>query len=138
MDDFATACAREARPAMDAVVERLRQSGGDGLVEELPGGEAWFRSPRSALWTSLKAIQSMNLGWTATPTRCSKPTSKDGRSKSTKATCGEGLAEYQPPSGAWDVLKSRAGGSRRHSGDRPPVRSTSGRGALLNRDHIVR
>jgi hypothetical protein len=53
-DDFATACAREVRPAMDAVVERLRQLGGDGLVEEHPGGEARFRSPRLALWMSLK------------------------------------------------------------------------------------
>ena len=39
---------------MDAVVERLRQLGGDGLVEEHPGGEARFRSPRLALWMSLK------------------------------------------------------------------------------------
>ena len=54
LDDFATACAREVRPAMDAVVERLRQLGGDGLVEEHPGGEARFRSPRLALWMSLK------------------------------------------------------------------------------------
>ncbi len=54
LDDFATACEREVRPAMDAVVERLRQLGGDGLVEEHPGGEARFTSPRVALWMSLK------------------------------------------------------------------------------------
>ncbi len=54
LDDFATACETEVRPAMDAVLERLRQLGGDGLVEEHPGGEARFRSPRVALWMSLK------------------------------------------------------------------------------------
>jgi hypothetical protein len=54
LDDFTAACQTEVRPAMDAVVERLRQLGGDGLVEEHPGGEARFRSPRLALWMSLK------------------------------------------------------------------------------------
>jgi hypothetical protein len=54
LDDFATACATEVRPAMDAVLERLRQLGGGGLIEEHPGGEARFRSPRLALWMSLK------------------------------------------------------------------------------------
>jgi hypothetical protein len=54
LDDFAAVCEREVRPAMDAVVERLRQLGGGGLVEEHPGGEARFGSPRLALWMSLK------------------------------------------------------------------------------------
>jgi len=54
LDEFAAACATEVRPAMDAVLERLRQRGGGGLVEEHPGGEARFRSPRLALWMSLK------------------------------------------------------------------------------------
>ena len=54
LDDFTAACQTEVRPAMDAVVERLRQLGGDGLVEEHPGGEARFRSPRLALWMSLR------------------------------------------------------------------------------------
>jgi len=54
LDDFAAACEKEVRPAMDAVLERLRQLGGGGLVEEHPGGEARFRSPRLALWMSLK------------------------------------------------------------------------------------
>ena len=53
LDDFTAACQTEVRPAMDAVAERLRQLGGDGLVEEHPGGEARFRSPRIALWMSL-------------------------------------------------------------------------------------
>jgi hypothetical protein len=54
LDDFATACKTEVRPAMEAVLERLRQLGGGGSVEEHPGGEARFRSPRLALWMSLK------------------------------------------------------------------------------------
>ena len=52
--DFATACADEVRPAMDTVLERLRQLGGGGLVEEHAGGEARFRNPRLTLWVSLK------------------------------------------------------------------------------------
>jgi len=54
LDDFNAACQTEVRPAMDAVVERLRQLGGDGLVEEHPGGEARFTNPRLALWMSLR------------------------------------------------------------------------------------
>lgn len=42
LEDFATACATEVRPAMEAVLERLRQFGGDGLVEERSGGEVRF------------------------------------------------------------------------------------------------
>jgi hypothetical protein len=54
LEDFAAACATEVRPAMEAVLERLRQLGGGGLVEEHPGGEARFHNPRLALWMSLK------------------------------------------------------------------------------------
>jgi hypothetical protein len=54
LDEFAKACATEVRPAMDAVLERLRQLGGDGLVEEHSGGEARFPNPRLTLWVSLK------------------------------------------------------------------------------------
>jgi hypothetical protein len=54
LEDFAAACATEVRPAMDAVLERLRQLGGGGLVEEHPGGEARVHNPRLALWMSLK------------------------------------------------------------------------------------
>lgn len=53
-DDFAAACETEVRPAMNAVLERLRQLGGDGLIEEHPGGEARFRNRRLTLWMSLK------------------------------------------------------------------------------------
>jgi hypothetical protein len=54
LEDFATACTTEVRPAMDAVLERLRQLGGGGLVEEHSGNEARFRNPCLTLWMSLK------------------------------------------------------------------------------------
>ncbi len=54
LEDFVTACETEAKPAMKAVLERLSQLGGGGLIEEHPGGEARFRNPRLALWMSLK------------------------------------------------------------------------------------
>jgi hypothetical protein len=54
LDDFAKACMQEIRPAMSAVLIRLQQLGGDGIIEEHPGGEARFRKPRITLWMSLK------------------------------------------------------------------------------------
>ena len=54
LDEFAKACLNEVRPAMSAVLQRLRELGGDGLIEEHPGGEARFQKPRIALWMSLK------------------------------------------------------------------------------------
>jgi hypothetical protein len=54
LDDFAETCAQEIRPAMNAVLKRLQQLGGDGLIEEHPGGEARFEKPRITLWMSLK------------------------------------------------------------------------------------
>jgi hypothetical protein len=53
-DDFGKACAQQIRPAMSAVLKRLQQLGGDGLIEEHPGGQARFQKPRIALWMSLK------------------------------------------------------------------------------------
>jgi hypothetical protein len=54
LDDFAAACTAEVRPAMTAVLDRLRQLGGGGLVEEHSGNEARFRNPCITLWMSLK------------------------------------------------------------------------------------
>ena len=54
LDEFAMRCVNEVRPAMRAVLQRLQQLGGDGLIEEHPGGEARFQKPRIALWMSLK------------------------------------------------------------------------------------
>ena len=53
LDDFAMVCVKEVRPAMGAVLDRLQQLGGDGLIEEHPGGEARYQEPRIALWMSL-------------------------------------------------------------------------------------
>ena len=39
LEDFAAACEMEVKPAMTAVLERLCQLGGGGLIEEHPGGE---------------------------------------------------------------------------------------------------
>jgi hypothetical protein len=52
LDDFATACERQVKPAMKAVLEQLRHLGGGGLIEEHPGGEARFAKPRIGLWMS--------------------------------------------------------------------------------------
>ena len=53
LEAFATACRAQVRPAMEAVVQRLRQRGGGGLIEEHPGGEPRFRYPSVVLWMSL-------------------------------------------------------------------------------------
>ena len=54
LDEFAKACVNEVRPAMSAVLQRLQELGGDGLIEQHLGGEARFQKPRIALWMSLK------------------------------------------------------------------------------------
>jgi hypothetical protein len=54
LTDFVTRCEQEARPAMTAVLERLQRDGGGGLIEEHPGGEARFTTPRLTLWMSLQ------------------------------------------------------------------------------------
>jgi hypothetical protein len=53
-DEFQTVCRTEVRPAMQAVLDRLRQDGGDGLIEQHPGGEARVSKPRLTLWMSLQ------------------------------------------------------------------------------------
>lgn len=53
-DEFREVCAAEVRPAMQAVVDRLRREGGDGLIEEHPGGEPRVSTPRLTLWMSLQ------------------------------------------------------------------------------------
>lgn len=54
IDEFRAVCQAEVRPAMQAVVERLRLEGGDGLIEEHPGGEPRVSTPRLILWMSLQ------------------------------------------------------------------------------------
>jgi hypothetical protein len=53
-DQFHEVCRVEVRPAMQAVVDRLRSEGGDGLIEEHPGGEPRVSTPRLTLWMSLQ------------------------------------------------------------------------------------
>jgi hypothetical protein len=53
-DEFHEVCRTEVRPAMEAVLERLLAEGGDGLIEEHPGGEPRVSTPRMTLWMSLQ------------------------------------------------------------------------------------
>jgi hypothetical protein len=53
-DAFHEVCSTEVRPAMQAVLDRLAQEGGGGLIEEHPGGEARVSTPRLTLWMSLQ------------------------------------------------------------------------------------
>lgn len=52
--DFKRICQQEVRPAMEAVLERLRRNGGGGVIESHEGGEARVRTPRLMLWMSLE------------------------------------------------------------------------------------
>jgi hypothetical protein len=54
VDEFREVCRTEVRPAMQAVLDRLRSEGGDGLIEEHPGGEPRVSTPRLTLWMSLQ------------------------------------------------------------------------------------
>ncbi len=53
-DEFRAICQGVVRPAMEAVLDRLRMEGGDGLIEEHPGGEPRVSTPRLTLWMSLQ------------------------------------------------------------------------------------
>ena len=52
-EEFAAVCGEEIRPAMQAFLERLRQNGGGGLLEEREGVEGAGVAPRIRLWMSL-------------------------------------------------------------------------------------
>jgi hypothetical protein len=54
LDEFHAVCETLVRPAMESVLDRLRQDGGDGVIEEHPGGEARVSTPRLTLWMSLQ------------------------------------------------------------------------------------
>ncbi len=54
LDSFAKLCDHVVRPAMEAVLVRLRRDGGGGLIEEHPGGEPRYRMPQLTLWMSLE------------------------------------------------------------------------------------
>ena len=52
-EEFASVCAGEIRPAMQAFLDRLRLNGGGGLLEEREGVAGAGVSPRVRLWMSL-------------------------------------------------------------------------------------
>ena len=52
--EFREVCDEKVRPAMQAVVDRLRLEGGDGIIETHPGGEPRVATPRLTLWMSLQ------------------------------------------------------------------------------------
>jgi len=54
LNTFKAMCRDVARPAMQAVADQLKAAGGDGLVEEFPGGQPRVSTPRLTLWMSFK------------------------------------------------------------------------------------
>ena len=50
---FATECEQHVRPAMEAVLERLRRNGGGGFIEERPEDLRLHHTHRVTLWMSL-------------------------------------------------------------------------------------
>lgn len=53
-DDFAQACADRVRPAMEAVIDRLRRDGGDGVITERSEDPSRLFTHRLTLWMSLE------------------------------------------------------------------------------------
>lgn len=51
-DEFVRVCQDQVRPAMEAVIERLRQNGGGGVIEERPENLARSQAHRLTLWMS--------------------------------------------------------------------------------------
>ncbi len=54
LDDFTAKCENEIAPAMEAIVVRLRENGGGGLVDYQPHGGRANTAPRLTLWMSLE------------------------------------------------------------------------------------
>lgn len=52
--EFRKACQHEVRPAMEAVLQRLKRNGGGGVIEAHEGGEPRAPTPRLVLWMSLE------------------------------------------------------------------------------------
>lgn len=51
-DEFVRVCQVQVRPAMEAVIERLRRNGGGGVIEERPENLARGQAHRLTLWMS--------------------------------------------------------------------------------------
>ena len=52
--EFTTVCDQQVRPAMEAVLERLRCNGGGGVIEERPENIGQHHTHRLTLWMSLR------------------------------------------------------------------------------------
>lgn len=52
--EFTTVCDQQVRPAMEAVLERLRRNGGGGVIEERPENIGEHHTHRLTLWMSLR------------------------------------------------------------------------------------
>lgn len=50
---FAKICQEQVRPAMDAIIERLRRNGGGGVIEEHPA-DFRYQNHRLIMWMSLE------------------------------------------------------------------------------------
>ena len=53
-EEFVRVCEVQVRPAMEAVIERLRQNGGGGVIEERAEDLARNQAHRLTLWMSFK------------------------------------------------------------------------------------
>lgn len=52
--DFTTVCDQQARPAMEAILQRLRRNGGGGVIEERPENVGQHHTHRLTLWMSFR------------------------------------------------------------------------------------
>ena len=52
--EFTAACDQQIRPPMEVILERLRQNGGGGQIEERPDDRTRHHSHRLTLWISLR------------------------------------------------------------------------------------
>jgi hypothetical protein len=50
--EFTRVCQRQVRPAMEAILERLRRNGGGGVIEERPEDVGQHHTHRLTLWMS--------------------------------------------------------------------------------------
>jgi hypothetical protein len=53
-DEFTRVCQQQARPAMEAVLERLRRNGGGGVIDERPESARQHHTHRLTLWMSFR------------------------------------------------------------------------------------
>jgi len=51
--ELETVCEEQVRPAMEAIIDRLRRNGGDGVIVERPEDGRLKHDHRFALWMSL-------------------------------------------------------------------------------------